>query len=136
MSKPKYFERVTGGLVLHTEDVDDARVHCVLCRHGEDPAKAIGQFWAEYEGVADFTIVPLFSFGGIPRAALCTPQSLASALQSVTLEPNSIVEKRWKELAEKLNVAWPRRLQPKPAAKPETITLPETISDTIAETAA
>jgi hypothetical protein len=120
--EPKYFDRVKGGMTLHSEDVDDATVRFILCRHGEDPAKAIAQFWHEYEGAADFTIVPLFSFGGIPRAALCTPQSLASALQSVTLEPNGRVEQAWKRLADDLCVAWPRRLQPKP--KPaETVSL-------------
>jgi hypothetical protein len=118
MTKTKYFGRVKGGMTLHCEDAESDAVRFILCRHGEDPVKAIAAFWKEYEGIASFEIIPIFSHGSVPRAALCTQQSLTSALASVTLEANSIIEAKWRKLAEEFNVAWPKRLSR--LNKPET----------------
>jgi hypothetical protein len=40
---------------------------------------------------------------------------LASALQTVQLEPGGFIEMKWRELCEQMNVAWPKRLQGKAA---------------------
>jgi hypothetical protein len=112
-TRSKYFGRLKGGVSLHCEDAEDTAVRFILLKFGEDTTKAIAWFWKEYHedgGTGSFTVVPLFSFGSAPRIELCSQQSLATALQSVTLDRDSLVEKAWKEAAEELNVAWPVRL--------------------------
>jgi hypothetical protein len=91
--RSKYFGRIKGTMTLHCEDVDATGVRFILGRFGEDPTKLINAFWKEYDGVGGFEVIPLFSYGNAPRSELCTQQSLASALQTVTLEPDSLVEK-------------------------------------------
>ena len=73
----------------------------------------LAAFWKENNGEGDFEVVPLFAYGSAPRLELCTQRSLASALQSVTLDPGSRTEQQWKQVAQALDVQWPTRLTPK-----------------------
>ena len=107
-----YFSQIKGGFSVHVQEHDFEGVRFALARFGEDPSRVIDAFWRENNS-GDFEIVPLFSYGNAPRAELCTQQSLARALQSVTLEPGSRTEQQWKAVCEHHNVAWPKRLEPK-----------------------
>ena len=106
----EYFPHTKGGCTIYVDghDAEIADVRFVLAYFGEDPAKVIAQFWQEHRG--DFAIVPLFAYGAAPRRELTSQQSLVTALQSVTLEPGSFVEMKWKQLCEQMAVSWPKRL--------------------------
>jgi hypothetical protein len=127
LSEPKYFGRVKGGMTLHCEDVEGISVRFILGYFGEDPAKLIAAFWKEQEGAASFQVVPVFAYGEAPRSELCTQQSLAAALQSVTLERDGIIEKKWKELAEEFDVTW--RLRPRNRPETEQKAINEPVMD-------
>jgi hypothetical protein len=105
----EFFKHVNGGFSMHVDGDGDAitNVRFALARFGEDPARVLKAFWEETQS-GNFEVVILYAHGSPPRRQLCTQQSLASALQSVTLERDSIVEKQWKELAEHLDVACKR----------------------------
>jgi hypothetical protein len=111
----EFFKHVKGGFTIYVggEDVEIADVRFVLAYFGEDATKVIEAFWQERRG--EFSIVPLFAYGGVPRRELCTQQSLVGALQTVTLEPGSFTEMKWRKLCAEMNVAWPKRLQGKAA---------------------
>jgi hypothetical protein len=104
------FQHVKGGFTIYAggSDVEIPDVRFALANFGEDAAKIVERFWRERSG--DFIIVPLFGYGGVPRRELCTQQSLVDALQSVTIEPGSFTEMKWKELCQQMSVAWPKRL--------------------------
>ena len=108
----EFFGSVRGALSVYCSSDDgqltDARF--VLARFGEDPDKVVAAFWREH-GDGRFAIVPLFAYGAPPRRELCSQKSLAAALQTVTIEPSSVVEQQWKSVCEAHNVAWPKRLQ-------------------------
>jgi len=106
----EHFKHVRGGFTIYVggDDVEIADVRFVLAHFGEDAAKVIESFWKERSG--DFSIVPLFAYGAVPRRDLCTQQSLAAALQSVAIEPGSFTEMKWRKLCEDMAVAWPKRL--------------------------
>ena len=107
-----HFPHVRGSFSIYCGGRDDAidQVRFVLAFFGEDPAKIVEAFWKEHRYSGDFTIVPLFAFGAVPRRDLCTQESLVAALRSVTIEPGGIVETKWKRLCEQMHVAWPKRL--------------------------
>lgn len=111
----EHFQHVRGGFTLYLGgdhgDISDCRF--VLGHFGEDADKIIKAFWQERRG--DFVVVPLFCYGAPPRRELCTQQSLAAAVKTLTIEPGGMVEKKWKEVCLHLNVAWPSRLSPKAA---------------------
>ncbi len=114
-----YFTAVKGGFSIHVEEDEFAGVRFCLARFGEDPDKVLDAFWRENNS-SDFEIVPVFAYGSPPRPELCTARSLAAALQSVTLEPGSRTEQQWRQAAEALNVAWPKRLEPRKPNRAET----------------
>jgi hypothetical protein len=68
------------------------------------------QFWKEHRQ-GNWTVVPLFAYGLVPRKELCSPRSLSSALASLDLEPGSMPWMKWKALAEDLGVVWPTRFR-------------------------
>lgn len=109
-----FFEHIRGGFSIHVSNEGDGvpNVRFALARFGEDPDRVIGAFWKETNS-ADCEVIPLFAYGSAPRAELCTPRSLAAAMQSVTLEPGSRTEQQWKAVCEAHSVAWPTRLSPK-----------------------
>ena len=109
------FQHVKGGFTIYAggSDVEIPDVRFALANFGEDAALVVERFWRERNG--DFVVVPLFGYGGVPRRELCTQPSLITALQSVTIEPGSVTEMRWKALCEQMHVAWPKRLQGKAA---------------------
>jgi hypothetical protein len=80
----------------------------VLAFFGEDPAKVVEAFWQEHRG--DFTVVQVFGYGAVPRRELCSQESLVGALRTVSIERGSMIELKWKQLCEQMNVAWPKRL--------------------------
>ena len=106
----QYFPHIRGGCTVYVggHDTEITDVRFVLAFYGEDPEKIVAAFWKEHRG--DFVIVPLFGFGAVPRRELCTKRSLATALQSVVIEPNGFVAGKWKTLCEQMNVPWPERL--------------------------
>jgi hypothetical protein len=104
--------RSIGTIYVDRADGDNmANPRLVMARVGEDAEKVVAAFWDEWP-TGDFVIAPIFFYGLAPRRSLCSAKSIASALQTIQLEPNSILEQKWKELAEQFNVAWPKRLQP------------------------
>jgi hypothetical protein len=107
-----YFGSVRGALSVYCDNNDglltDARF--ILARYGEDPDKVIAAFWREHNS-GNFSVIPLFAYGNPPRKELCTKQSLAAALQTVTIDPSSVVEQQWKAVCAAHSVAWPKRLQ-------------------------
>ena len=111
----EFFDKVRGALSCYTDASDGqlTDVRIILCRFGEDPQKAIDQFWKENHG--SFAVIPLFAYGNPPRKELCSRTSLAAALQTVTFDTGSATERQWKEAAEALHVAWPKRLTPRAA---------------------
>jgi hypothetical protein len=108
----EFFGGVRGALSVYCDSDDgqlaDARF--VLARFGEDPDKVVATFWREHNS-GNFSVIPLFAYGVAPRSELCSQRSLAAALQTVTIEPSSVVEQQWKVVCEAHNVAWPKRLQ-------------------------
>ena len=110
----KFFEHIRGGFSIHVEGEGPfvPAVRFCLARHGEDAGLVLKAFWHEV-GQGDFEVVPLFSHGAAPRRELCTQRSLAAALQTVSLEPSSVTEGQWKQVAQALDVQWPTRLTPK-----------------------
>jgi hypothetical protein len=105
-----FFPHTRGSFTLYCGGADDAisNVRFVLGHFGEDAQLIVEQFWKEHRG--DYTIVPVFGYGGVPRRELCTQQSLVTALQSVSIEAGGMIEMKWKKLCEELHVAWPKRL--------------------------
>jgi hypothetical protein len=99
--------RNVGTIYLDREGDYLADVRFCLARHGEDASLVIERFWDEQPS-SGFTVVPLFAHGLPPRRALSTAQSIAAALESVTLEPGSRLEQQWKEVADGLGVPWPK----------------------------
>ena len=108
----EFFTNTTGGFVLYAAKEGDAVQSCrfALARFGEDAEKVLEQFWDEQPG-GNFQVVPVFAHGLPPRFPLCTARSIAAALQVVSFEPGSALEKQWREIAERLGVAWPQRFQ-------------------------
>jgi hypothetical protein len=103
--------RNIGTIYVDRGDGDNmANPRLVMARFGEDAEKIVEAFWNEWPR-ADFVIAPIFFYGLPPRRSLCSARSVSAALQTIMLEPNSILEQRWKELAEQFSVAWPKRLQ-------------------------
>jgi hypothetical protein len=103
--------RNIGTIYVDRADGDNvANPRLLMARVGEDAEKVVAAFWDEWPR-ADFVIAPLFFYGLAPRRSLCSAKSIAAALQTIQLEPNSILEQKWKELAEQFSVAWPKRLQ-------------------------
>ena len=109
------FPHIRGSFSIYVGDRSDAidNVRFVLGFFGEDAQLIIEQFWKEHRG--DFTVVPLFAYGAVPRRELCTQRSLTAALQTVTIGAGSFDEMKWKKLCEQFDVAWPKRLQSKAA---------------------
>jgi hypothetical protein len=109
-----YFEHIKGGFSLYvdTEDVSLSNVRFLLMRYGEDPDVVLKTFWEEHPN-GDFLVCPMTAYGLPPRRKLCSQKSLSAALQTVVLEHDGFFEKKWKQLAEEFEVAWPKRLQPK-----------------------
>jgi hypothetical protein len=106
----KFFDTVRGGFTLHGDSGDQyTSTQFCLARFGESPDRVLEVFYQE-NPQANYLLVPLFAYGLPPRRELCTQQSLAAALQSVTLERDSIVETKWKQLAEEFDCSWPKRL--------------------------
>ena len=99
-----------GTIYVDQEGDNIADVRFCLARFGEDVNLVLARFWDEVRS-SGFTVVPVFSHGLPPRRALSTRRSIAAALETITLEPGSQMEMRWKEVACDLGVAWPRRLQ-------------------------
>jgi hypothetical protein len=110
--KDGYFGQCRGGFTYYTDVENDAlgSARFLLGRFGEDPELLVARFWREWRD-GDYQIVPLMSYGLPPRRDLCTKKRLASALQSVRIEPGSVAEQRWRILADDLDVAWPTRLR-------------------------
>jgi hypothetical protein len=108
----EFFGSVRGALSVYCDNNDgmltDARF--ILARFGEDPDKVVAAFWREHSS-GNFSVIPLFAYGTAPRAELCSQRSLAAALQTVTIEPSSVVEQQWQQVCAAHNVAWPKRLQ-------------------------
>jgi hypothetical protein len=107
----EFFDKVRGALSCYCDAADGhlTDVRIILCRFGEDPQKAIAQFWRENTG--DFSVVPLVAYGAAPRWELCSPKSLVAALQTVTFDVGSRTEQIWKAACEHHSVSWPKRLQ-------------------------
>src|SRR6476660_1877798 len=76
----EFFDKVRGALSCYTDASDGMLTDCriILCRFGEDPHKAIAQFWRENTG--NFAVIPLFAYGNPPRKELCTQKSLLACL--------------------------------------------------------
>jgi hypothetical protein len=107
------FDRTVGHFSLYTSHEGDGPVvpRYILLRLGECPHRAVARFWKENPRTVGFSLVPLFSYGDVPRKELCTARSLSSALAHVDLEPGSETWMRWRQLAEHFNVTWPTRLR-------------------------
>jgi hypothetical protein len=90
------------------DNLSDVRL--CLARFGEDVELVLAKFWEEVPS-SNFTVVPIFSHGLPPRRALSTPRSILAALETITPEPGSAMEQRWKELCRDLGVAYPKHLQ-------------------------
>jgi hypothetical protein len=107
-----FFGSVRGALSTYCDNNDGALTDArfVLARFGEDPEKVVAAFWREHAD-GRFSIVPLFAYGTAPRSELCSQRSLAAALQTVTIEPSSVIEQQWQKVCAAHNVAWPKRLQ-------------------------
>jgi hypothetical protein len=107
-----YFSHTSGGFVLYSAREGDTIPGCrfALCRYGEDPQLCLDQFWGE-QASGDFQVVLLWSHGLCPRLPLTSQRSLAVALEVVSLERGSALEKQFKELCDRLNVRWPTRFQ-------------------------
>jgi hypothetical protein len=103
-----YFSQARGIGTVYLDREGDylADVRFALARHGEDAGLVVERFWQEQPS-SGYTIVPIFSYGLPPRRPLSTAQSIAAALESVTLEPGSKLEQQWKEVADGLGVPWP-----------------------------
>jgi hypothetical protein len=112
----EFFGSVRGALSVYCDNNDGALTDArfVLARFGEDPALVVAQFWREHNS-ANFSVIPLFAHGNPPRTELCSQRSLASALQTVTLEASGVVEQQWQQVCAAHNVAWPKRLESKAA---------------------
>ena len=108
----EFFSHASGGFVLYSAKEGDTVQGCRFClaRFGEDVGRVLEKFWDEQPS-GDFVVVPVFAHGLPPRLPLSTPRSIAAALQVISLEPGSALEKRWREVADHLGVAWPRHLQ-------------------------
>ena len=106
----EYFKHVRGGSTIYLggDHVEITDTRFVLAHYGEDADKVIEAFWDERRG--DFLIIPLFAYGAVPRRELCSQKSLVAALQTVTIEPGSTVEMRWRKLCDEMAVSWPKRL--------------------------
>jgi hypothetical protein len=106
----QFFDKVRGALSCYTDASDGQLTDCriILCRFGEDPQKAIDQFWKENTG--NFAVIPLMAYGNPPRAQLCSQKSLLAALQTVTFDVGSATEMQWTAVCQVLHVAWPKRL--------------------------
>jgi hypothetical protein len=103
--------RSIGTIYVDRADGDNmANPRLLMARVGEDAERVVQAFWKEWPS-RDFVIAPIFFHGLPPRRHLCTARSLSAALQTIQLKPGSVMEQRWKELAEQFNVAWPKRLQ-------------------------
>jgi hypothetical protein len=98
--------RNVGTVYLDREGDYLADVRFCLARHGEDAGLVLARFWDEQPS-SGFTVVPLFAHGLPPRRALSTRASIEAALASVSLEPGSMLEKQWREVADGLGVSWP-----------------------------
>jgi hypothetical protein len=107
--------RGIGTVYLDREGDYLADVRFALARHGEDASLVVERFWQEQPS-SGYTIVPLFAHGLPPRRALSTRQSIEAALASVSLEPGSMLEKQWREVADGLGAQWPTPLQQEEAA--------------------
>jgi len=100
--------RPVGTIYCDKEGDNLADVRFCLCRFGEAIELCLDTFWQEQPS-GNFTVCPIFSHGLPPRLALSTAQSVSAALQVVDLEPGSALEKQWREVANHLGVAWPKR---------------------------
>jgi hypothetical protein len=107
--------RSVGTVYLDREGDYLADVRFCLARHGEDASLVIERFWEEQPS-SGFTVVPLFAHGLPPRRQLSTAKSITAALESVSLEPGSMLEKQWREVADGLGAKWPTPLQQEEAA--------------------
>jgi hypothetical protein len=107
-----FFSHTSGGFVLYSAKEGDTVSGCrfALGRFGEDVNLVLEQFWAE-QPAGNFVVVPVFAHGLPPRFPLSTARSIAAALQVIDLEPGSALEARWREVADRLNVSWPKRFQ-------------------------
>ena len=99
----KFFSKLRGGLSLYHEDVEGIGFRFIVGFHGEDVSLLLKQFWREESG--EYQVIPVFSYGGAPRAQFCTQRSLAAALQSADIEPGSRTEQQWKSACERHDVA-------------------------------
>ena len=99
-----------GTIYVDQEGDNIADVRFCLARFGEDVNLVLARFWDEVRS-SGFTVVPVFSHGLPPRLPLSTARSIAAALQVIDLEPGSALEARWKEVADRLHVSWPKRFQ-------------------------
>ena len=108
-----FFSHIRGSYSIYVGGRDDGidNVRFVLGFFGEDAQLIIEQFYKEHPRATDFTVVPLFAFGAVPRRELCSQESLVEALRTVRIEPGGMIEQKWKQLCEQLAVAWPKRLQ-------------------------
>jgi hypothetical protein len=111
-SDEDFFSHTSGGFVLYSAKEGDTVSGCrfALARFGEDVNRVLEQFWEEQPS-GNFVVVPVFSHGLPPRLPLSTARSIAAALQVIDLEPGSALEARWKEVADRLHVSWPKRFQ-------------------------
>jgi hypothetical protein len=102
--------RSVGTIYADKEGDNIADVRFALARFGEDVELVLARFWDEVPS-SNFTVCPVFSHGLPPRRALSTKRSVLAALETITPEPGSQMELRWKELARDLGVVWPKHLQ-------------------------
>jgi hypothetical protein len=111
-SDEEFFSHTSGGFVLYSAKEGDTVSGCrfALARFGEDVNLVLEKFWEEQTS-SNFVVVPVFAHGLPPRLPLSTARSIAAALQIVDLEPGSALEARWKEVADRLHVSWPKRFQ-------------------------
>ena len=112
-----YFGQARGVGTVYLDREGDylADVRFALARHGEDAALVVERFWEEQPS-SGFTVVPLFAHGLPPRRALSTRKSIEAALASVSLEPGSMSEKQWREVADAVGARWATPLQQEEAA--------------------
>jgi hypothetical protein len=113
MAEEEYFNHCRGGFTLYSTKHADHMMHpaFALAYMGEDVQLVVDQFWRESSTNMDIVVIPIFAFGSPPRRKLTTPESLATALETIHLQPGSALTMRYQELARDLGVAWPKRLE-------------------------
>jgi hypothetical protein len=110
--KGGFFEHPRSVGTIYCDKEGDSLADCrfLLARFGEDPSRVVEAFWNEWPA-GNFQVAPIFSYGLPPRRSLCTPQSLAAALRTFKLEPNSELERQWREACEYHGVPWTKQKQ-------------------------